>query len=98
MFRALGGGNVPGMVLFEGPGCQKCDGHGTRGRVAVHEVLVANTRIHRLTMESAETHVIREAAIENGMIPMIGDGLEKLRQGVTVLDDIQRKIGVSVGE
>jgi len=32
------------------------------------------------------------------MIPMIGDGLEKLRQGVTVLDDIQRKIGVSVGE
>ena len=98
MFRALGGGIVPGMVLFEGPGCAKCDGHGTRGRVAVHEVLVANTRIHRLTMESAETHVIREAAIENGMIPMIGDGLEKLRQGVTVLDDIQRKIGVSVGE
>jgi hypothetical protein len=32
------------------------------------------------------------------MIPMIGDGLEKVHQGVTVLDDIQRKIGVSVGD
>jgi len=98
VYRALGGEVSPGMTLWEGPGCVKCDGKGTRGRVAVHEVLVANTRINRLTMESAETHIIREAAIENGMIPMIGDGLEKLRSGLTLLDDVQRKIGVALAE
>ena len=98
MYRAMGGGNVPGMVLFQANGCSKCDGQGTQGRMAVHEVLVANTHIHRLTMESAETNVIREAAIMNGMIPMIGDGLDKVRQGLTPLDDVQRKIGVSVGD
>ncbi len=98
MYRALGGGVSPDMTLWEGPGCPKCDGMGTRGRVAVHEVLVTNTRINRLTMESAETHVLREAAIENGMIPMIGDGLEKLRSGLTILDDVQRKIGVAITE
>ena len=98
MYQALGGAVEPGMTLWEGPGCAKCDGKGTRGRVAVHEVLVTNTRINRLTMESAETHVIREAAIENGMIPMIGDGLEKLRSGLTLLDDVQRKIGVALAE
>ena len=98
IYRALGGDTPPGMTLWEGPGCQKCDGKGTRGRVAVHEVLVANTRINRLTMQSAETHVIREAAIENGMIPMIGDGLEKLRSGLTLLEDVQRKIGIGVSE
>ena len=98
VYRALGGDVAPGMTLWEGPGCPKCDGKGTRGRVAVHEVLVANTRINRLTMESAETHIIREAAIENGMIPMIGDGLEKLRSGLTLLDDVQRKIGVAMTE
>ena len=91
-------GNVPGMVLFQANGCSKCDGQGTQGRMAVHEVLIANTHIHRLTMESADTNVIREAAIMNGMIPMIGDGLDKVRQGMTLLDDVQRKIGVSVGD
>ena len=49
-------------------------------------------------MESADTNVIREAAIMNGMIPMIGDGLDKVRQGMTLLDDVQRKIGVSIGD
>jgi len=98
MYRALGGEVVPGMSLFKAPGCGKCDGHGTQGRLAVHEVLVANTHIHRLTMESAETNVIREAALKNGMIPMIGDGLDKVRHGLTPLEDIQRKIGISVSE
>lgn len=98
MYHALGGVTTPGMMLWETPGCAKCDNNGTRGRVAVHEVLVANTHIHRLTMEAAETHVIREAAILNGMIPMIGDGLEKVCQGLTPLDDVQRKIGVSVSD
>ena len=98
MYRALGGDLTPGEPLWEASGCPKCDGKGTRGRVAVHEVLVTNTRINRLTMESAETHILREAAIENGMIPMIGDGLEKLRSGLTVLDDVQRKIGVTIAE
>ena len=98
LYRALGGGVEPGMNLWEAPGCPKCDGKGTQGRVAVHEVLTTNTRINRLTMESAETHIIREAAIENGMIPMIGDGLDKLRSGLTLLDDVQRKIGVAMAE
>ncbi len=96
MYRALGGGEETGTTLWEGPGCAKCDNQGTRGRVAVHEVLVANTHIHRLTMEGAETQTIREAAVLNGMIPMIGDGLDKARQGLTVLEDVQRKIGVSM--
>ncbi|MGI4791596.1 MAG: GspE/PulE family protein [Janthinobacterium lividum] len=98
MYRALGGTTEPGMNLWEATGCVKCDGKGTRGRVAVHEVLVTNTHINRLTMESAETNVIREAAIENGMIPMIGDGLAKVRAGLTLLDDVQRKIGVAITE
>ncbi len=98
MYRALGGDAAPGTTLWQGPGCPKCDGNGTRGRVAVHEVLVTNTRFNRLTMEAAETHILREAAIENGMIPMIGDGLEKLRAGLTTLDDVQRKIGVAMAE
>ena len=98
LYRALGGQTTPGMTLWDAPGCPKCDGKGTQGRVAVHEVLTTNTRINRLTMESAETHVIREAAIENGMVPMIGDGLDKLRSGLTLLDDVQRKIGVALAE
>jgi len=49
-------------------------------------------------MESAETNTVRRAALEAGMIPMAGDGLDKVRQGLTLLDDIQRKIGTSIDE
>jgi len=98
LYRALGGVPTPDLMLWNAPGCPKCEGNGTRGRVAVHEVLTASTQIHRLTMESAETHVIREAAIAGGMIPMLGDGMDKVRAGLTTLEDVQRKIGVSMAD
>ena len=45
-------------------------------------------------MEQATTKEIRKAALEAGMVPMITDGLEKVSQGLTSLDDVQRKIGI----
>ncbi len=50
--------------------------------------MLVNNRIQRLTMEQAETEQIRKAALEAGMVPMITDGLEKVAQGLTTLDDV----------
>lgn len=97
VLREMANGSGPDAAplrLYEPVGCAQCDKMGTKGRVALHEVLVANSQLHRLTMDRAETEAIREAAIANGMIPMVVDGLQKAGQGLTTLEDVQRKVGL----
>ncbi len=98
LYSALGGMPVPGLHLYEAVGCPRCSQSGTRGRVAVHEVLVANNRFQRLVMEEAESHALRDVAMEAGMISMLEDGLEKARQGLTPLVDIEQKIGLTADD
>jgi len=94
LLRALNGGYAyPADTLYQPGGCAKCDNLGTRGRLAVHEILTVDDRIQALTMAAADTKTIREAALEQGMIPMVQDGLEKAARGLTTIDDVQKKIG-----
>ncbi len=98
LFRHTGLQAPPDLRVFEPVGCVQCGKVGMKGRLAVHEVMTVNSRIQRLMMERAETGAIRQAALEGGMVPMLGDGLEKASQGLTTLDDVQRKVGFSMEE
>ncbi len=94
LLQALNGGYAyPAETLYKPGGCPKCDELGTRGRLAVHEILTVDDRIQALTMAAADTKTIREAALEQGMIPMVQDGLEKATLGLTTIDDVQKKVG-----
>ena len=93
LFRQMGATIPPVLRLHEPVGCQQCEKIGTKGRIAVHELMVVNSKIQRLTMQQSTTEEIRKAALEAGMVPMITDGLEKVSQGLTSLDDVMRKIG-----
>ncbi len=94
MFREMGVPIPPVMRLYEPGGCLQCGKSGTRGRVAVHEVMVVNNKIQRLIMERSETSVLHREAMQSGMNPMIYDGLEKVTQGLTCMDDVIRKVGL----
>ena len=96
MFSAMGGKPGAELRLYEKVGCAKCQQVGTRGRLAVQEVMAVSTKIHHLVMEKAETRAIRQAAMSEGMIPMIADGLRKTRQGLTLLDDVAHKVGANM--
>ena len=98
MFRDIKVPIPPVMRLYEPVGCAQCGKTGTKGRLAVHEVMVVNNRIQRLTMDRAETSVLRREALDGGMIPMIRDGLEKVSQGLTCVDDVIRKVGLPVDD
>lgn len=101
VLREMANGSGPDAAplrLYEPVGCAQCEKMGTKGRVGIHEVLVANSQIHRLTMDRAETGTIRHAAIAGGMIPMVVDGLQKAGQGLTTLEDVQRKVGLPGGD
>jgi type IV pilus assembly protein PilB len=79
-------------VVYGPNGCPKCGGTGYRGRTGVHEVMMMSDEIARLTVEEATTEDIKKVAIEQGMLTLRQDGLEKVRQGVTSIEEVVRVI------
>ena len=83
--------NLPEKV-YRGVGCRKCGGTGYRGRLGVHEVLLMSEEISRLCVDEAPAEAIRQVAIEQGMLTLRKDGLEKVRSGQTSIEEIVRVI------
>lgn len=81
-------------TLFKQKGCDECRHTGYRGRSSIHEVMLMNDEISQLVADSAPTALIRKAAIENGMIPLIQDGVNRVVAGDTSIDEISRVIRV----
>lgn len=77
-------------TFYKGKGCDKCSNTGYRGRMGVYEVLDVNNSIQSLIVADASDIQIREQAIENGMFTMAMDCIEKLRYGVTTIDELER--------
>lgn len=70
-------------------GCSACANSGYRGRLAIHELLVATDDVKRLIARREPVGVIRDAAIENGMATLRTDGLQKSLVGLTDLRQVQ---------
>ncbi|HSK46537.1 MAG TPA: ATPase, T2SS/T4P/T4SS family [Coriobacteriia bacterium] len=83
--------NLP-ETIFRATGCKKCGNTGYRGRVGVHEVLMMSEEISRLCVEEATAEDIKRLAMEQGMLTLRQDGLEKVRLGQTSIEEIVRVI------
>jgi len=83
--------NLPESV-FRAAGCAKCGGTGYRGRIGVHEVLMMTEEISRLCVEGATAEYVKQLGIEQGMLTLRQDGLEKVRMGETSIEEIVRVI------
>lgn len=81
-------GKAGPLQLYRGRGCQACGGTGYKGRIALHEVLVASGEIRRLVARRAEVDVIREQAAREGMSLLVQDGVEKVLAGHTDLKQV----------
>jgi type IV pilus assembly protein PilB len=83
--------NLP-ETIYRAVGCRKCGGTGYRGRLGVHEVLLMSEEISRLCVEEAPAEKIRQVAMEQGMLTLRQDGLEKVRMGQTSVEEVVRVI------
>lgn len=87
----LGIPDAPETVKFSrGKGCPACKGSGYKGRIAIHEVLVADEAIRALISERAPAAQIRDHAVQAGFIDMRLDGIRKIIKGVTTLEEVLR--------
>ena len=78
------------VLLFEPVGCPACGGRGYHGQTAVIEVLTLSDAIRRLVLHHAEAREIQRVAVEEGMRTMYEDGLLKVLDGTTSLDEVLR--------
>lgn len=78
-----------GVTLYQPVGCSLCNNTGYKGRLAIHEFLVANDEIRELIVKNAPVHQIRDAAMRNGMLTLKQDGLWKVLAGETDLKQIR---------
>ncbi len=83
-------GNTLEVTVHKGKGCKICRQTGYTGRVGLFEVLEVTKEIRKLISGRADSDVIAQAAIAEGMKTMLDDGLEKVATGVTTMEEVIR--------
>jgi len=76
--------------VWIGTGCDYCSGTGYRGRIGIFEVLPVGDEIRELIMRRATVKEIKDKAIALGMRTLREDGIEKVKRGVTTIDEVLR--------
>ena len=77
---------------FEAVGCPHCNGTGYYERVGIFEILHITEDIKELILKGASSIEIRRKALENGFQPLVLDGLNKVVQGYTTLEELNKKL------
>jgi len=80
------------VTLYRAVGCGTCDGMGYKGRTGIREAMLMNNEIRQLTLDRAPADALRNAALAAGMTAMRQDGAQKVLDGVTTLEEVQRKV------
>jgi type II secretory ATPase GspE/PulE/Tfp pilus assembly ATPase PilB-like protein len=70
-------------------GCSRCAGTGYAGRLALYELLVASPSIRRITLQRGTAEQLRAQAMAEGMRTLKQDGIEKVLQGLTTIDQVR---------
>jgi len=78
------------VTLYEGPGCFECGGTGFRGRTAIHELLDLSEHIREMILDKRPASEIKRAAREEGMTFLRDSAIDKAREGVTTLKEINK--------
>ncbi len=83
-------GRVDSAVIYKARGCPNCNFTGYRGRVAIFEIMSVDDRLRALIVRQRPSNEIRNAAVANGLITLRHDGLSKVLDGLTTIDEVIR--------
>src|SRR6187431_1842696 len=77
--------------IFKGRGCGVCNGTGYKGRVGLYEVMEISEGIRDIIMTGGTAVEIKRKALEEGMLTLRMSGLEKIKNGVTTIEEVLRE-------
>ena len=73
-----------------GMGCKECAGSGYRGRLGIYEFLPVDEVIQREIVRGSDRNEIYRVAMQNGMISLRMDGMDKVKNGITTYEEVLR--------
>ena len=80
------------LSVYRGVGCKVCGMSGYRGRTGIFEILEVKDNIRALIVNKATSADINQTAIANGMTNLLADGMQKVLNGMTTLEEILRMV------
>ncbi|WP_153111482.1 GspE/PulE family protein [Propionivibrio limicola] len=92
--RLLGAG-TPSPTFFRAGGCTKCDFQGYRGRLAIMEILRINSDIDEVIARRGSTREIRALAEQQGFVSLAEDGIRRVLDGSTSLEELVRVVDLT---
>ena len=89
-------GNIPAnaqyetFTLYSPQGCDYCMQTGYKGRTGIFEFLTVTEGIQSMILKTSESNQIRNSSIQEGMITLRQDGVDKILKGITTVDEVLR--------
>jgi type IV pilus assembly protein PilB len=92
-------GEAFSFTFYHGRGCGECNGTGYKGRMGIHEMLVVTPEIREIIRSQGASEArIRQAARKEGFRTLLEDALEKMRQGLTSVEEVERVVVFAPGD
>lgn len=92
IYKALGisGEDLKGRTIYKANGCPECFNTGYMGRMAIFEIMVIDDNLKHIMIETYDSNRIKAVALENGMVTLRMDGVEKVLKGMTTVEEVLR--------
>jgi len=81
---------LQGAKFMKGAGCNHCNRSGYRGRIAVYEIMRLTSKIREHIFQDSTTAQIRQTAMAEGMTTLFQDGIKKVLEGTTTIEEVFR--------
>jgi type IV pilus assembly protein PilB len=91
VMRELGMPDETPFEIFQPVGCPKCSDTGYKGRTGLYEVMPISGEIREMILNRCSSTEIRDQAIQEGMFTLRADGIWKLKQGWTSIEEVLRE-------
>ena len=88
-------GDGPAPTIYRAVGCERCAHQGYKGRLAIMELLKMNAELDELVARRASVRELRAAAAASGFRSLVDDGMRRVLEGATTLDEVSRVVDLT---
>jgi len=78
------------ITIYRSTGCPKCFHSGYKGRIGIYEIMVLNESLQNMILKTHDSHQIKKEAARQGMTSLYDDGIQKVLDGTTTIEEVLR--------